>query len=198
MNPTLCDRDLLEVVPYRSSGVRRGDVVVFQQPVTGRLIVHRVVGVTPRGLRTKGDKNRQVDPWQTTPESVQGRVAYAWRGTRRRTIHGGKCGQAEAAALRARCAAGRLLLHPLRRAYRAVARSDVARRALFGRWQQRLQPKIVYFKGDGRYPMSLRLGRRTIGRFDGWTGTWLIRAPYRLFIDELRLPRSCPPGPGAP
>jgi hypothetical protein len=192
MNPTLSDRDLLEVVPASGQAVCRGDVIVFAQPTADDLIVHRVVGWTRRGLLTKGDNNRQVDDWLTAPESVRGRVTHAWRGSRRRAIHGGRRGLLEAASVRVRRASGYVLLRPLRWTYHALARSGLARRMLPSGCRQRWQPRIAYFKGHCRYPMSLRLGRRTIGRYDGLSGTWLISLPYRLFVDESMLPRSAP------
>lgn len=189
MNPTLSDRDLLEVVPASDDGVCCGDVILFDQPAAGNLIVHRAVGITRRGLLTQGDNNPQVDAWSIAPESVRGRVVYAWRGSRRRPIHGGRRGLLEAALLRVRRASGNVLLRPLRWIYHAVARSGLARRMLPSGCRQ---PRIAFFEGKCRYPMSLRLGRRTIGRYDALSSTWLIRLPYRLFVDESRLPRSVP------
>jgi hypothetical protein len=195
MNPTLCERDLLEVVPYRIAKAQPGDVIVFPSPTGQEFTVHRVVAVTPQGLLTQGDNNPEVDSWRIAPDALQGRVKAAWRGSRRRAIHGGKRGQIEAAVRRARRAVGCFLSHSLRWTYHAAARSSVARRARLN-WLRPRQPRIVYFSGRSRYPMVLRLGRRTIGRFNRQSGSWLIRAPYRLVIDVSKLPRSAPFDPG--
>jgi hypothetical protein len=196
MNPTLSEHDLLEVAPYRGENVRPGDVVVFSSPTGQHFTVHRVVAQTQQGLLTQGDNNPEIDGWFTAPCALEGQVVGAWRGSRRRAIHGGKRGQIEAATLRATRAAGRLLSRPLRWAYHAAARSRVARWIL-GRFCSR-QPQIVYFASQSRYPVALRLGRRMIGRYDRQSGSWLIRAPYRLVIDVSKLPRSAPFDPGTP
>jgi hypothetical protein len=190
MNPTLCDRDLLEVVRHPGERSRCGDVVVFPNPSREGFIVHRVVAVTPQGLLTRGDNNRGVDPWCTKPQALQGRVVGAWRGSRRRPIHGGRRGRLDAVLVRLRHSSDRLPWQPLRWAYHAFARSGLAQRVLPASWQQRWRLRIAYFEGQSRYPMSLQLGGRTIGRFDGLTGNWLIRGPFRLLIDASKLPSA--------
>jgi len=50
--------------------VRRGDIVLFQRD--GRLIVHRVVGRTAAGVRTRGDACRGFDPDLLPEERILG------------------------------------------------------------------------------------------------------------------------------
>jgi hypothetical protein len=60
--------------------VRRGDIVLFHRE--GRLIVHRVVGRSRRGLRTRGDGSRGFDPELLSEGKVLG-VATELLGTGR-------------------------------------------------------------------------------------------------------------------
>ena len=61
MNPTLSERDLLEIVPYGERPVRAGDVLFFLSPLGDKHVVHRAVCVTSKGIQTHGDNNRQRD-----------------------------------------------------------------------------------------------------------------------------------------
>jgi signal peptidase I len=75
MNPTLRAGMLLELAPYSRARVRVGDIVVFLQ--SGKLVAHRIVRFTRRGLRTCGD----AQPWSpetVAPEDVVGIVAAVY------------------------------------------------------------------------------------------------------------------------
>jgi len=87
--------DILLVESVSIAEVRRGDVVVYHgftpagQPTD---VVHRVVEVTPQGLRTRGDNNRLLDHGLLTEDALLGRVARVVRGGRARVVHGGGWG----------------------------------------------------------------------------------------------------------
>ena len=70
MNPLLVDGDGLHIVPYKDRAIRPGDVVVFIPPGSETKIVHRVVSVDARGIRTRGDNATTVDPWILSPGST--------------------------------------------------------------------------------------------------------------------------------
>lgn len=61
MSPFIRDRDVITLTPYRSASCRIGDVVAFVRPKTGRLVVHRVVGVSRDGCRIRGDNTPEED-----------------------------------------------------------------------------------------------------------------------------------------
>jgi len=63
MNPTLKAPDLLQVVPYQGKEIHRGDVIVFRPPGSKGMVVHRVISVDAQGVRTRGDKNSELDLW---------------------------------------------------------------------------------------------------------------------------------------
>jgi signal peptidase I len=89
MVPTLQIGDLIitEKVPF--SSIHVGQVIVYQRPTAdgtcpnpvGEIIVHRVLGITSRGLTTQGDDritNPQPDPGDLIPAScVEGLVVLA-------------------------------------------------------------------------------------------------------------------------
>lgn len=93
MNPTLCESDILEIAAYDDRPIRRGDVILFLSPDGNRPAIHRVVSVTPRGIRTKGDNNTRKDPWLIHREDVIGQVVRAAQGKKQRSIRGGTAGR---------------------------------------------------------------------------------------------------------
>jgi hypothetical protein len=184
MNPTLCAQDFLEVRPYAGRSVRPGDVIAFAQPDGDILIAHRVVAVTPGGIKTKGDNNRGEDKALVQMGDVLGQVTAAWRGDRRRRIAGGPAGLWLARLLRLRKLVDRIVSPLLHALYHAMARSGVVRRL----WPAHPAPRVVTFQVDGRMQTRLLLGRRTIGWYANQRGEWHIRRPYRLIVDVDRLP----------
>lgn len=81
MTPTLGVGSVAIDRPINSSEVRIGDVITFADPyVKSRLVTHRVVGIIPTKLgpayRTKGDANRNRDPWTIRLNGKVGRVAF--------------------------------------------------------------------------------------------------------------------------
>ena len=93
MNPILKSGDLLEVVPYNGRRIQRGDVILFFCEDEDRKVVHRVVAMHDRGVRTRGDNNGRIDPRIVSPGQVLGHVVRAQRGRRWRRIAGGWAGQ---------------------------------------------------------------------------------------------------------
>jgi len=187
MVPTLCERDLLEVEPYRDRAIQVGDVILFTPAGEEHAIVHRLVGVGPEGLRTRGDNNREVDAWQLQPTEVEGQVVAARRGRRRRRVAGGVAGRATGwlASIRRRLLGALTpLLGP---PYRGLADRGLVSRVLPGRLRPR--PRVVEFQGPSGLEAHLLLGGRRIGRFDPTRGRWVVDRPYRLLVDERSLAR---------
>lgn len=185
MNPTLRHPDLLEVVPSPEQSIRRGDVVYFQSPQDGMKVIHRVVRVATDGIRTRGDNNATDDPYFLQQEDIIGRVFAAWRhGKRRKIARGlpGICSGYKAAAWRRMSSIFSRVLHGT---YHTIAASGFFRCLL----PASLQPRVFEFKQ--RYlPSILKLmvRGRVIGRYDIFKGLWVIERPWRLIIDESKLP----------
>jgi len=190
MTPTLMEPELLDVEPYGSERVRPGDIVCLKSPAEDLTVVHRVVrvegpGTGHGGIRTRGDNNREDDPWVLQAGDIIGRITAAQRGARRRVVHGGRRGFIGLRRLR--------LARGIRRRAGAVPHrlySFVAGLGPFDRLLPRsLRPRLVRF--DARYRVFLKLlsGSRTVGQFDDRREEWRIRRPFRLFVDERSLPR---------
>ena len=74
MYPTLKEPGFLEVHSYGQSKPRRGDVICFRTPGSGKMVIHRVMVVRPEGLITRGDNIPFDDPDVIPVSSVVGRV----------------------------------------------------------------------------------------------------------------------------
>jgi hypothetical protein len=184
MNPTLCEGDLLEIVPRGERPVRTGDVILFLPPEGAQPVVHRVVRVTPHGIQTRGDSSTADDPWLLRPADIVGQVVSAWRGQRRRKVRAGRAGWLLAHAFRWGRALERSVAPLLAPAYYSLVRSGIVRRLL----PERLRPRAVIFEANGCRHLRLLLGRRVVGRYDDLHRLWRIQRPFHLFVDARSLP----------
>jgi SynChlorMet cassette protein ScmC len=184
MNPTLREPDLLKVAPYDGRQVRTGDVIYFEPPEGDREIVHRVVRVTPDGIHTRGDNNPTDDPYILQATDVIGQVTVAQRGTKQRYITGGWRGTLLGYVARVRRVASRGASRLLHSTYHALARSGLFR----GLLPPRLRPRLLVFESRPDQTFKLVMGQREVGRYDNWRHRWTIRRPFRLFVDDARLP----------
>ncbi len=184
MSPTLKPLDMLRLIPYHGRRIRPGDVVVFRPPGRSQKVVHRVVSVSPRGVRTRGDNCLLADAWILSPDSILGRVTYADRGETRVRIYGGLRGQVCAFGPRLLVVIRTVLCSGIRPMYHLLARSGLGRRLV------PIYPKtrIVCFKRSSGVELQLLLGQRIIATRCCEAGRWNIRPPFRLFIDERTLP----------
>jgi SynChlorMet cassette protein ScmC len=183
MNPTLRQPDLLTVVPYGNRQARLGDVVYFPSPEKEHAVVHRVVAITPQGLRTCGDNNRTPDDHLLAPSQVWGQVVAAMDGRGVRPIAGGWRGQLmryQVLMWRKASLAGTRWLHG---AYYAVADSGL----FSGLVPTRLRPRLFAFRARQRSILRLLMGRREIGHYNPARKRWHITRPYRLFVDTRLL-----------
>ena len=186
MNPLLMGGDGLHIVPYKGRPIRPGDVIVFIRPGGETKVVHRVVSVDSRGIKTRGDNpSNHVDPWVLAPDNILGRVVYIQRKNRRRRIFGGFMGRILAFSFR--ClhlfdAVISFLLHPI---YHRLSRSAWVRNRLHGL----LKPRVFSFRRPEGMELQLVVRNRVIGRRFRGKGRWDIRRPFRIFVDEELLPR---------
>lgn len=185
MNPTLRQPDLLEVLPYGALSIRRGDVVYFHPPGDGPPTVHRVVRVTESGIHTQGDNNAAEDPHVVKPEDTIGRVIAAWRNNKRRKIAGGRKGEWTGYSARLRCRMNGFLSPRLHRTYRRLATGGI----VHGLLPAHLCPRVYEFK-QRNLPSILKLmvSRHVVGRYDAIEKQWRVDRPWRLIVDETKLP----------
>jgi signal peptidase len=184
MKPTLKPGDLLRVEPYQGAAFKRGDIIVFHPPHEKQLVTHRLVSIRGGELRARGDNNSRPDPWPITPESIIGRVSQAKRKARFRRLASGRAGWAYGALIGGVNGAKRQLFYLGRPAYRWLASRGVLRRL----WPFGLPFKIMTVaRAEGR-ELKMVLAGRVIGELPPRAHRWRIRPPFRLLIDETKLP----------
>ncbi len=181
MYPTLYESDLLEIEAYRDRPIRRGDVIFFMPPDGDHPVVHRVVRVTPNGVRTKGDNNNRMDTWLIRLEDVIGQVVWATRGKKRRLIYGGTVGLMWSMGMMGLKRVERYLSF----FYHLMARSGLLRRLV----PLHKRMRIVALRRQGGRAFKLLLGNRLIGNYHPGMNYWQIRRPFRLFVDVESLPK---------
>lgn len=67
MRPTFNPGDLVAAWRVPMSSIKKGDIIMFTPPGSGRREMHRIVTIQRKGdktiITTKGDANRMKDPW---------------------------------------------------------------------------------------------------------------------------------------
>lgn len=190
MNPTLGEAEIIEVAPLGARPIRPGDVVYFQESGKGPQVVHRVIRITPAGLITRGDNNRRPDPSPLPAAAVIGRVVGVWRGQKRRPVSGGQKGLFLSRWLQGRSLLVRSIAPWLRPPYRLFVRWGCLQHLLPLRWR----PRLLIFQDGSRQRAQLMIGRHSAGSFNAANHRWRIKPPFRLFIDEAKLPTMNEPG----
>ena len=186
MNPTLKSGDGINVIPYGKRKIRIGDVIVFPRPKGYHNVVHRVVSVDSHGIKTRGDNNSNIDPWTLSHDDIIGHAFRAQRGNRRISLHNGLKGLLYSLGIRAtRMIESNIssLLHP---AYYWLSRTGVLRPWL----SARMQTRVLSFNRPNGTELQLLMGWRVIGRLLPGSSQWVIRRPFRLFVDEAALPEN--------
>lgn len=195
MTPTIGRSDFLYVSSCDGRKVRPGDVVVFKSAGQSLPTVHRVLSQDAFGIKTVGDNNDRVDPECLDPGDIIGRVDYLRRGPKLKRVRGGRLGSLMGRVMRLRrlldCGLSRIG-HPT---YEWLIRYKIFQRWPFGP----IRTKVVCFTRCDAQELRLLWGTRLVGWFAPESGTWVIKRPYRLFIDQSSLPvripiarKSCP------
>ena len=184
MNPTLRASDILHIVPYKHRRIRLGDVIVFVPSEGGRPIAHRAVSKDAHGVLTRGDNNTRVDPCVLEPGRIIGQVMFAQTGDKWRRVYGGTVGRVIGNVMNVRNLIDRRLstvLDPKSRGPSGLK--------MVGAWiMSRMQTRIVRFSAPGGSELQVLLGNHLIARLPAGRDRWVIRRPFRLFIDEAALP----------
>ena len=74
MEPSIHERCLLVFEPVKFTALRKGDAVVFADPLSSGTMVHRLMRVTRKGWLTKGDNCATFDAGHVTEANLVGRV----------------------------------------------------------------------------------------------------------------------------
>jgi hypothetical protein len=184
MNPSLRAGDLLTVAPYRNRAVRRGDVVILRPPGEDRLIAHRIILAGGDKLQARGDNNSRADPWILRPEDILGRVVLVERRGRPRALRGGPSGDLRGRVIRCLTMSRLALFRVFRPAYRWADRSGIFKRIV----PLRFRPRVVAIQRPYGVELQLAAGRFVLGRRPAGSKQWLIKRPFKPFLDLARLP----------
>ncbi|BDZ51955.1 hypothetical protein GCM10025867_41960 [Frondihabitans sucicola] len=66
---------LVLTTPVTTNDLRVGDVITFHPPTEPKAVyTHRIVGITPRGIATRGDINGATDPWALGQKDLIGQA----------------------------------------------------------------------------------------------------------------------------
>lgn len=183
MYPALRALDQVNVTPTCGE-IIPGDIVVFQHDPTDKMIAHRVISAGNDGIRTMGDNNPKPDDLILRPEMIIGKVTGIRRGKRMIRVRGGLQGRLWTAAYRtikkALATAEIILVKP----YHLLAISGIFRIWL----PESLKYKVIKIEKKENVGLILSMGGRMIGRYNYRIGKWLIKPPYKLFVDETSLP----------
>ena len=178
MSPLLRECDVLEVEPGDGARVQVGDVVLLDPPGSEQLVVHRVIGRTPAGVRTRGDNCPAPDRWELAPDQVLGTVVAARRGQAVFAIHRGDAGLQQARDTRRR----RAFTHRLAKVSRPLFSFAMQTAGLRHLLPRSLRPRIVTFRAAGETRRRLMLGRHAVGWHEPEGDRWHVRFPFAMLV----------------
>lgn len=186
MYPLLRSGDILDISPLQGSSPHRGDVIAALPPGEELTVVHRVTGVTPEGIVTRGDNVRETDDWLLTAGDIIGRVTAFRRGCRMTPVANGFRGMLKAAKAQAVKRVREILAPPLRPLFHLFSRNAPLSFLL----PDNLRPRVVVYAHAEGSSRKLFLGRQPVGRYDEARDEWRIGRFTRFFVDPAKLPRS--------
>ena len=184
MNPTFIEPELLTIEPYNGKEPKKGDIICYQIDHKNERTVHRVIAVKDSGIKTRGDNNACADGYTVDNAAVIGRVVASRKGIETRTIYGSFAGELDMYWRRSYRKINHVVSQLLYKSYGHLAATGIFRR---------LKPKNMIFRVavferySQKYP-KLVLYSRTVGTYDFRYMSWKINRPYRLFVDEKKLP----------
>jgi signal peptidase I len=193
MYPVLRDSDLLLIKPYDKQRIRVGDIVLFRSAEGGILLVHRVVDVSPRGVRTRGDYGQEIDPDYVQPEEIRGKVVALWRNGKKRPIFGGGRGLIFARMIWWYGLIKRLVFWPL---LIRILRCPYYQEFLFTLVSRWLISHITVFQTNHSDRQTrMFLGSYRIGLYDSMRGRWHLQFPFQFLIhsDRVSIPSQDTP-----
>lgn len=177
--------DCLTVEPVPLAAIGLGDVVLYRgggPPEAQGEVVHRVVGLLPGGLVTRGDNNPRSDAAPVTADRLLGRVTRLERGPRVHRVRGGYGGLLGLQGRRTRQAilrAAEGLLRAMGRPpYRWLREQDLARHL----WRPALVCVVVETNRGSLVKIAHR--GRTVARWWPARKRFECQKPYDLILSR--------------
>lgn len=183
MYPTLRALDVVTIMPCDGNSLRAGEVIVFPHPEKAERVIHRIITVSSQGITTRGDNRRFADSWLVSPDAVLGKVASARRGKKPIRVYGGFMGRLTGDIHFIRTSSVSLIMWLVFPVYLKLGRSGIFRKLLpVGK-----KPRVISFQRPEGIERQLVMGKRVVGVLLPGHKHWVIKPPYRLFIDESSL-----------
>ena len=79
MSPFIKDKDVITLSPCSTTAPQKGDVVGVIEPDTGKLVVHRIVGMDNGRYRIKGDRVKTTEAGSFGSDHICGRITRVER-----------------------------------------------------------------------------------------------------------------------
>jgi hypothetical protein len=191
MYPLFRNLDTLFISPYHGQPLQPGDVIVFKCRTENKetIITHRIFSKGHTGIITKGDNNGNIDLLPVNTEDILGIVRYARRCGRTINVYGGVRGRAYARSASAFMGMKALLSRLLMNTYHMLSTSGIFRISL----PANIKTSIINLQRPDGVEQQLVVGRLIIGKRRAGSDRWGIMPPFRLFINEMSLPKEIPP-----
>ena len=184
MNPTFYEPEMLTIKPYNGKEPKKGDIICYKVDQKEESIVHRVISVRGSEIKTRGDNNPIADGYKVEKSAVIGRVIASRKGNETRKIFGGFAGVLDMYWRRGYRKINHYISKLLHSSYHLLASTGLIRKLKLKKMVFRV---AVFKRYSQKYP-KLILNGRTVGTFDFGQMAWKINRPYRLFVDEKKLP----------
>jgi signal peptidase I len=186
MVPTFRPGHLLYVRPDPSD-ISPGDVIVFDNSSGSNPTVHRVISIEERGLITRGDNNRIIDPIPVLLEHLIGRVEMLEDQGRILPVAGGRRGLWSARVGWGMRWIDRVLRRLFWKPYNTIRDCALIRKILH-RW---FSPylKITHLNTPNGPLVKTTFKGRTVALWRPQQGHFECRKPYDLFVprsDEVK------------
>jgi hypothetical protein len=185
MNPTFRDSDLLEVTANKKNEIRVGDVIAFRTYYCEDYIIHRVVEVERRGIKTRGDSNDSVDPFWVQPHHIVGKVFSLWRGQRSIKVLNSMPGFIWSYFIRTMRGLDQAISPKIHMLYHSLSSYHDIMRLL----PADFQPQVQRFSSEGKDYYKVVINGNVVGCYRQDLEEWQIKRPYRLLVGEKRLAR---------
>lgn len=185
MYPTLKEPEVIKLKPYEDGKIRVGDVIFFLPPGKDKSVIHRVIKITNKGIKTRGDNNSLDDDYFLQMKDIKGQVISVIKNDKERKIYGGFIGIIIGKWLHYRKLFFRVFSKPFRPFYRLLLKNNVIAALL------PFQPKILGFQSDGQRFFKISLGNRIIGRYGFKKQNGILNPFFRLAVDSKKIRSSC-------
>jgi signal peptidase I len=160
-----------------------GDIIVFPDPRgSEKNIIHRVIDVCETGYKTQGDNNRREDDYIVKFEMVRGKAVSVRRRTRTFQLSEGVRGF----QLHRKLQRKKLFMEYILKAPSLIS-GIIDDSRIFNIFHRFVRVDVVQIRKGSSYEKILIHNNKLIGKQCRHTGKFLIKFPYKYFIDKKRI-----------